>query len=98
MSLEELRRKIDGADRKIVELIAERIRIAEEIGREKKELAKPVEDAARERIVLEKVKGIAQEEKINPEDMENIYRQIMTACKSVEGMVVAFQGEIGAYS
>ena len=33
MSLEELRKKIDEADTKIVKLITERIRIAEEIGK-----------------------------------------------------------------
>ena len=36
MSLEELRKQIDEADAKIVRLIAERIRIAEEIGKGKK--------------------------------------------------------------
>ena len=43
MSLEELRKKIDEADAKIVKLIAERIRIAEEIGREKKKQGKQIE-------------------------------------------------------
>ena len=36
MSLEDLRRKIDETDTQIVRLIAERIRISEEIGEEKK--------------------------------------------------------------
>ncbi|MFC1974654.1 prephenate dehydratase [Chloroflexota bacterium] len=98
MSLEELRKKIDKADSQIVKLIADRIRVAEEIGREKNKLGKQIEDAAREKMVLEKVKSIAQEENISQDDIENIYRQIITASKGVEGIVVAFQGEIGAYS
>ena len=98
MSLEDLRRKIDEADTRIVRLIAERLRIAQEIGKEKKKQGKQVEDNEREKRVLEKVRSIAQEEKISQEDVESIYRQIVTVSKSVQGMVVAFQGELGAYS
>ena len=98
MSLEELRKKIDEADAKIVRLIAERIKIAAEIGGEKKKEGKQITDSTREEKVLENVRSIARQEKISPEDTESIYRQIIAAAKSVEGMVVAFQGEIGAYS
>ena len=98
MSLEDLRKKVDEADAEIVKLIAERIRIAEEIGREKKKQGKQIEDAEREKRVLKNVKRVAQEEHISQEDIESIYRQIVTVSKSVEGIVVAFQGEIGAYS
>ena len=98
MSLEDLRRKIDETDAKIVKLLAERIKVAQEIGEEKKEQGKQVEDKDREKIVLESVRSIAREEKISPEGIESIYRQIITVAKNVEGIVVAFQGEIGAYS
>ncbi len=98
MSLEDLRKKIDEADAKIVKLLAERIKIAEEIGKEKEEQRKHVEDKAREKVVLEKVRSIAQEENVSPEIVESIYRQIITVSRSVQGIVVAFQGEIGAYS
>ncbi len=43
MSLEDLRKKIDEADTKIARLLAERIRIAEEIGKEKKGQRKRVQ-------------------------------------------------------
>jgi len=98
MSLEDLRKKIDEADTRIVKLLAERMRIAQEIGEEKKGLRKQVEDKGREEIVLDKVRSIAQGENISPEGIESIYRQIMAVSKSVQGIVVAFQGEIGAYS
>ena len=98
MSLEDLRKRIDEADAKIVRLIAERIRIAEEIGGEKKKQGKQIKDVAREERVLENVRKIAQEEKISPEDLESIYRQIVTVSRSAQGVVVAFQGEMGAYS
>jgi len=98
MSLEDLRRKIDETDAKIVELIAERIRSAEQIGREKRKQGKQIEDAEREQRVLENVRRVAGEQNISVERIESIYRQIVTISKSVEGILVAFQGEIGAYS
>ncbi len=98
MNIEELRGKIDEADAKIVKLLAERMRIAEEIGKEKEGQSKQVEDKEREEMVLGKVRSIAQGENISPESIESIYRQIITVARSVQGIVVAFQGEIGAYS
>ena len=98
MSLEDLRKRVDETDAKIVKLISERMKIAEQIGEEKKKQSKQVTDNERERKVLEHVRSIAQLEKINPEDVESVYRQIMTISKSVQGVTVAFQGEIGAYS
>jgi chorismate mutase/prephenate dehydratase len=98
MSLDELRKKIDETDDRIVRLIAERIKIAEEIGGEKRKQGKQIEDIAREKEVLKNIRSIAQDENISQEDIEKIYRQIMALSKSVEGTVVAFQGETGAYS
>ena len=60
MSLDDLRNKIDEDDTKIVRLIAERIRIAEQIGKEKKKRGKQVQDADRENRVLEHVRHIAK--------------------------------------
>ncbi len=98
MKLEDLRRKIDETDTQIVKLIAERIRIAQGIGEEKSKQGKQIEDRARENSVLRNVKNIAQKENINQEDIEGIYKQIVTVCRGIQETTVAFQGEIGAYS
>jgi len=98
MNLEDLRKKIDEADEKIVRLVAERIRVSEEIGKEKKGKGIAITDNSREKIVMDHVSNIAREEKINPEDVRRLYQQIITASKSVQGVEVAFQGERGAYS
>ncbi len=98
MSLEDLRKNIDEADKKIVRLVAERMRIAEQVGEEKRKQGKQIEDTEREKTVLENVRNTAGEESINQDSIEHIYRQIFAMSKSVEGIVVAFQGEIGAYS
>lgn len=98
MKLEDLRQKIDKVDARIVELITERIRIAEEIGKGKKEARKLIEDREREYKVLENAKSIARAKDINQQDIENIFKQIIASCKRIQGIEVAFQGEIGAYS
>ncbi|MDD5082319.1 MAG: prephenate dehydratase [Dehalococcoidales bacterium] len=98
MSVEDLRRKIDETDARIVRLLAERVRIAEKIGKEKQQQGKQIEDASRERTILEKIKDLARSENINPEDIESIYKRIFIAAKRVQGATVAFQGETGAYS
>ena len=98
MSLEDLRRKIDETDARIIRLIGERIRIAEEIGQEKKKQNKQIEDREREEKVLEHVRSIAQQENIGQEDVERIYQQIIAMSKRTQAVGVAFQGEIGAYS
>ncbi len=98
MSLDELRKRIDEADDRIVKLIAERIRQAREIGREKQKQGMQIEDAAREERVLEHVREIARTEKISEKEVESIYRKIVNLSNSEQGTVIAFQGEIGAYS
>jgi len=98
MNLEDLRKKIDTLDAEIVALIGERAKVAEEIGRGKKEQNKLIEDKEREFRVLENVKSIARDKNLNQADIEDIYSRIIAACKNMEGIEAAFQGEAGAYS
>ncbi len=98
MNLEDLRVKIDEIDARILELISERMQVAEKIGRGKQEQKRLVEDLQREREVLENVKSIARSKNISQTDIENIYKQIIAASKRIQGVEVVFQGEIGAYS
>ncbi len=98
MSLEDLRKQIDKTDTEIVKLIGERIRIAREIGGEKKREGKQINDRAREKRVSEHIKRIARSENMDQEVIDSIYQQIMTACRRTQGIEVAFPGEPGAYS
>jgi len=98
VSLDELREQIDQVDAEIVRLLARRVSISHKIGGEKKRQRRPVHDPGRERIVLDRVRTLAGDLKINADDVEEVYRQIITASKGVQGINVAFQGEIGAYS
>lgn len=98
MNLEELRKKIDEIDNRVVDLIAERQNISVEIGKGKQETRRVIQDREREKAVLRHVRELAREHNISPADIETIYRQIMTASKKVQGVAVAFQGEPGAYT
>jgi chorismate mutase / prephenate dehydratase len=98
MSLDDLRNKIDEIDARLVELIGQRIKIAEEIGRGKKKQSRLIEDRERELKVLRNVRKMARDKSISPSDMENIYRNIIDACRKIQAVAVAFQGEPGAYS
>lgn len=98
MSIKNLRQKIDTLDKDIVKLLAERIKIAEKIGQEKLEQGKEIIDISRENEVLDRVKALAGHEKISPDDVERIYRQIIPIVRGKEAITIAFQGETGAYS
>jgi chorismate mutase/prephenate dehydratase len=98
MSLDDLRKKIDEIDARLVELIGQRIKTAEEIGRGKKKQSRLIEDRERELKVLRNVRNLARDKNISPSDMESIYRNIIDACRKIQAVSVAFQGEPGAYS
>lgn len=98
MSLEDLRKEIDVLDDKIIQLIAQRFSVTSDIGKEKREVGRPIEDKAREAAVLQRVKGLASKLNLNLEEIERIYAGIFAASKQVQGVTVAFQGEVGAYS
>ena len=86
MNLEDLRKQIDELDIQIVKLIAERMTVTRDIGQEKKEAGKPMEDKARELAVLEKSKNLARAENLNPEEIEKIYQKYFLLSKESRGL------------
>jgi chorismate mutase/prephenate dehydratase len=98
MKIDDLRKKIDDIDARIVELIAERQGISQEIGKGKKKTSRLIEDRERELGVLKNVRRLARAHKISPVDIESVYRQIISASRKIQGVAVAYQGEPGAYS
>jgi chorismate mutase / prephenate dehydratase len=98
MSLDDLRTDIDDIDARMVKLLAERMSVARKIGTLKKKGGRQVQDAIREKKVIERVRQLAKKELINPEDVERLYRLVIAASRSVQGIEIAFQGQDGAYS
>ncbi len=85
--LERLRERIDAIDREILRLLNERARLAKEIGRIKKENNLEIHVPERERAIFEKLLRLNREEfgEIFPsEALVHIYREIISACLSLE--------------
>jgi chorismate mutase len=55
MDISDLRKRIDEIDRKLVELVNERARIAQEIGRLKRDRQMPVYEPEREKRIFENI-------------------------------------------
>lgn len=98
MSIDELRHSIDGIDERIIKLLAERMKASRKIGALKRKAKLPVEDCTREQAVLEHVRSLAGKQGLTPEEVEELYRVIISSSRGVQGLQVAFQGQAGAYS
>jgi chorismate mutase/prephenate dehydratase len=98
MSLEELRRRVDELDDGIVKLLAERLSIAEAIGREKAAGEVPPQDLGRERLVIEHVTGVGAAGGMTADEVVELYQSIIKLARQRQSRSVAFQGEPGAYS
>ena len=89
MRLQDLRKEIDAVDSEIVKLIVERLRIAEEIGREKKKDGKRIIDCDREQIVMRNIKRFAAANGVDEKDIEAIYTQIISASRKTEELKIS---------
>ena len=90
MSLEKKRKKIDDLDEKIVELLGERLELAEEIGKEKKVLHKEVYDPVREEQIIE---NLAKKGSFPKEGVDSIFREIFSVSRKAQNPVkVAYLG------
>lgn len=93
-----LREQIDAIDRDLVELLGRRARLAQEIGEHKHQLGLPVFRPERERQVIARVQA-ANPGPLRDEGIAAIWREIMSACRSLEGRQrVAYLGPEGTYS
>jgi chorismate mutase/prephenate dehydratase len=98
MSVETLRRKIDGVDVKLVKLLNERIRYALEIGKLKNKEGKGVYVPAREKAVFARVAGM-NKGPLTKKSLRAVYREIMSAALSLEKpMKVAYMGPPSTFS
>lgn len=70
----QLRKKIDEIDEKIIDLLAQRVDIADDILKSKKRAGREVRDRKREQEILERVRNSAKERGLNPEFAEDVMR------------------------
>ncbi len=96
--LKPLRDAIDAVDRKLVELLNERARLAAEVGRVKQEHNAPVYRPEREAEVLDKVAALSAGP-LAPATVQAVYREVIAACRALERPItVAYLGPEGTFS
>jgi len=96
--LQPLRDQIDSIDAQILDLLARRGRVAQEVGHVKAETNAPVFRPEREAQVLRKV-AERNPGPLKDEDVQTIFREIMSACRALEKRVtVAYLGPSGTFS
>ena len=94
--LKSLREKIDALDARLVKLLSQRARLAQDVGRIKNGAA--VYRPEREAQVLRRVAAM-NEGPLPDRALQRVYTEIMSACRALEDqMTVAFLGPEGTYS
>lgn len=78
MTLEELRKKIDILDEKVLFLLNERMKIVKEIGRIKKLSQEELHKPEREKAIIQKLSQLSEEKAYNfdEEDLTALYKEI----------------------
>src|SRR5690349_10722860 len=77
VTLEDLRQRVNDLDRQLVQLVAERKALSEEVARAKRATGKPTRDYEREREVIMSVRALAAERGVSPELAEQLLRLLI---------------------
>src|SRR5262245_40725591 len=92
MSVEDVRKNVDAIDAKILELLNERAKASQKIGKIKMKSGQGIYSPEREKEVLERLKSL-NKGPITPEAIESIYREVMSSSISLEKKVhIAYLG------
>src|SRR3954470_7536421 len=96
--LEPLRRQIDALDEQLVELLNKRARVVVDIGRLKQQNKSPIYAPDREKVVLEKVRGL-NKGPLPDRCLEAVYRELMSGSFMLERPLrIGFLGPEGTFS
>jgi len=103
-----LRDRIEAVDRQIIQLIAERLKIVEDVAEAKLAAASPFRDRLREDTLIGRLRTMAVEAGVDPHQIERMYRVVMDMSvahqeqavrdRSDVPLRVAYQGVEGSYS
>jgi chorismate mutase / prephenate dehydratase len=102
MSIDDVRRRIDGVDAKILELLEERAGLAAQAGAEKRANEQALYDPEREQRVFERLEALhdARGDASFPRaSLRPVFREIISACLSLEQPIgVAYLGPPGTFT
>ncbi len=103
-----LRERIETIDRQIIALLAERLRIVEDVAEAKLAAASPFRDRVREGLLLERLREQAAAAGLDPHEVERLYRVVMDMSVAHQEAAVrrrddvplrvTYQGVEGSYS
>ncbi|HLF17677.1 MAG TPA: prephenate dehydratase [Candidatus Omnitrophota bacterium] len=98
MNLNELRKKINSIDEKLVKFLNERADVSLEIGKIKEKNKSAIYSPEREKEVLERIRQI-NKGPMTPEAFEAIYREIMSSSLALEKKLkIAYLGTVGSFT
>ncbi len=102
VGIDDLRRRIDVIDEKILDLLDERARAASDIGKEKQATATPSHDPGREERVLERLEQTLAgrpDATFPVSSVRPVFRQIISACLALQQPIsVAYLGPPGTFT
>lgn len=93
--LQSLRARIDAIDRQVLELLAKRMRVVEEVAAVKRAHGLPIRDWVREREVFAARARVAEELGLAAAAVESIYRQIMLSSRDHQAALGAGVARVG---
>src|SRR3954470_19699196 len=103
-----LRDRIEAVDRQLIALVAERLKIVEDVAAAKLAAASPFRDREREDLLLQRLRGLAIAAGLDAHQIERMYRVIMdmsvahqeatVRARSDAPLRVSYQGVEGSYS
>lgn len=97
-SLEDLRKKIDALDERIVELLNERARVVVEVGKLKLQTNVPIYAPDRERLVLDKIRQL-NKGPLPDRALDAVYRELMSGSFVLERPLrIGYLGPAGTFS
>ena len=82
--IQQLRKKIDDIDERILKALIERVKICRKIGQVKKKNGLQIRDGSREDEVYNRVKERAVEFHIDPLQIQAVYHEIVNMCSAVQ--------------
>jgi chorismate mutase / prephenate dehydratase len=112
-NLDNYRKKIDDLDRRLIETLAERHKIVQELFSDKLEDSKQIRDSEREKDLMDRIRELSIQSGIDPYFVEKLFRDIISQSVryqtyslvdhqnengAVRSIKVSYQGVKGAFS
>lgn len=83
-AVDDLRREVERIDGEIARLVAERVRVAREIGAAKRSADRGALDAAREAAVVRKGAAVGAAAGLDPEDARDLFWLLIGICRKAQ--------------